>query len=69
MASYTEETRPCPACGKRMIQRASDLVLTSYPPQYPWDWWCGCGHTERGGVTVGQTREQVDRARWEAVNG
>jgi len=58
----------CPECGKKMIQRFTGVVLCTYPAQYPWDWWCGCGHKEKGGVTRGKTEEEIAREEWEALN-
>lgn len=51
-----------------MIQQFDDIVLCSYPPQYPWHWWCGCGNTERGGILRGKTQEQFARESWEEAN-
>ena len=65
------KTKECPKCGKMMIQERSNYVLTSNPPQYPWTWWCGCGHTEAGGVEIPKvtSAQEVLRERWERVNG
>jgi hypothetical protein len=63
------ETKTCPKCGKKMIKRYTNEVLTSYPPQYPWNWWCGgCGHTERGGIERGRSMEDGYQQAWEAAN-
>lgn len=35
----------CPECGKK-IYRRTDVVLTSYPPQYNYE--CDCGWKETG---------------------
>ncbi len=59
----------CPKCNKNMIQRFSHTVLLNYPPQYPWNWWCGCGHTEVGGIERGKTHEEVAMDAWEKANG
>jgi len=61
-------TRICPQCGKRMIKRYEPRMLASYPPQYPWFWWCKCGHTEAGGVDRGMTDEEVHERLWEEAN-
>ena len=66
--AFTEETRVCPRCGKRMIKRYEPRVLASYPPQYPWFWWCKCGHTEEGGIDRGMTNEEVYERLWEEAN-
>lgn len=55
-------------CGKKMIKRSSNIVLTSYPPQYPWYWWCGCGKTREGGVTRGTTEAEIAQRDWERKN-
>ena len=55
-------------CGKLMIQRDEPFVYASDPPQYPWKWWCGCGHTEPGGVRWGMTEGQMARRAWEQAN-
>ncbi len=63
-----EETRQC-RCGKTMIKCDDGIVLTSYPAQYPWHWWCGgCCFREKGGVRQGKTRDQLDQERWDAAN-
>jgi len=64
-----ETHKICPVCGSKMIKRYENYVLTTYPPQYPWYWWCGCGHTEPGGVERGMTAEEIDRIEWEIING
>ena len=58
----------CPNCGKKMIKRYTGQVLTSYPPQYPWYWWCGCGETRDGGIEQGKTEEQLAKEEWEKAN-
>jgi len=63
-----EENKICQKCNSKMIKRSTGVVLTSYPPQYPWYWWCGCGHTERGGVERGKTNEEIAHEEWEKLN-
>jgi hypothetical protein len=60
-------TRPCPSCGARMIRRSSGIALPTDPPQYPWSWWCGCGHAEAGGVERTTTDEEAAMDRWRAA--
>ena len=60
-----DNTKPCPACGKKMIRRNANYVLCTYPPIQPWDWWCACGHTEKGGEERGKTNEEILREQWE----
>jgi hypothetical protein len=61
------ETKPCPQCGKKMIKRYN-RILPSYPPLYPWEWWCGCGHVEEGGCERGSTLEEQSMSLWKAAN-
>lgn len=58
----------CPKCGKNMVKESDGLVLTSYPPQYPWHWKCGCGHVGKAGVDRGLTQDQMFMNQWNAVN-
>jgi len=67
-ATLIEEGPKCPKCGMKMIKRYEGYVLTLYPAQYPWYWWCGCGHTEEGGIEVGETEPQSARKEWEILN-
>lgn len=59
----------CSQCSKDMIKRYHHTVLLTNPPQYPWYWWCGCGHTEAGGIERGQTADEAYREIWEKANG
>jgi hypothetical protein len=63
-----DEARVCSVCGKVMIKRDTGVALMSYPAQYPWDWWCGCGHTEPGGVRWGKTEVEMAQNEWEQAN-
>ena len=58
----------CPQCGKRMVRWGTGVVLLSYPPQYPWNWRCGCGHREFGGVERGTTEDEQFMAAWHDAN-
>ena len=51
-----------------MVVKYSSVVLMTYPAQYPWDWWCGCGYTEKGGIEGDSTYESIAREEWERVN-
>ena len=64
----SEDAKVCPKCGKSMIRWATGEVLLSYPAQYPWEWRCGCGNRERGGIERGKTEGEIFREAWEAVN-
>lgn len=69
LTSVTDDsTKPCSSCGKRMVRRYANFVLATYPAQYPWSWWCSCGHTEYGGVDRGVTAEELLRIDWEQAN-
>lgn len=61
-------SKACPECGKLMIRRWTGTELLTYPPGYPWYWWCGCGHEEEGGVERAKTEEEIARKEWEALN-
>lgn len=58
-------TKECPKCERRMIKAPTGVCLMTSPVQYPWDWWCACGHTEEGGVEREATIEEERRKRWE----
>lgn len=59
----------CPLCAMKMIKRRTNLVLTSNPLQYPWEWWCGgCDVYSAGGVDRGKTEEEGWREAWQAEN-
>ena len=61
-------TKECPKCKAQMIQRYENIVYCTYPPQHPWNWWCGCGHTETGGVERGITEEESYLREWRGKN-
>ncbi len=63
-----DKVRRCPKCGKKMIKRYENRVLATYPPRYPWYWWCKCGHTEEGGFDIGLTIEDFYDKMWEVEN-
>ena len=62
------ETKTCPKCGKRMIRRYRNYALATYPLQRPWDWWCGCGYGEEGGVERELTLDEMAQREWEMIN-
>jgi len=62
------ETKPCPSCGKLMIRCYANYILCTYPPQHPYDWWCGCGHSEAGGVERCELPKNTLMRQWEAAN-
>lgn len=63
-----EKTMQCKKCKKKMIKRYEDYMLTSYPAQSPWYWWCKCGHRENGGIERGTTTEELMIEQWERAN-
>ena len=60
----------CPKCEKKMVKRYAEAILLSSPPKHPWDWFCGCGYRETGGMDIGGLVGD-DRAiqEWKRVNG
>ncbi len=61
-------TKPCPKCNKKMIVLWQGQMMCSNPPQQRWYWWCGCGHSECGGVHVYRDTSPSIKERWEAAN-
>lgn len=52
-------------CGKWMIEEAV-AVLTSYPGQTQYRWWCGgCGATKQGRREAHQSHESIRMRQWE----
>lgn len=58
----------CEKCGKWAIKQSTGIVLTSYPPQYPMMWKCGCGWSTSAGTIRGTTEEEVFNKQWEEAN-
>ena len=58
----------CPNCGKKMIKVGTGIVLTSYPPQYPQTWWCGCGHEEPAETLTEKTEYHLNLEEWNKIN-
>ena len=68
MNETSEQTKPCPVCGKNMIEVMSPFVLDIMPPIYSFDWCCyGCGHEEHSRNWREEYRD-LDRERWERAN-
>lgn len=58
----------CPKCNANMIKNYRDYILTSNPPQLPWDWYCGgCKASEYGGREMGKSDDQILQETWEAA--
>ena len=62
------DTQICSKCGKKMIKISTGITLTSYPPQYPQKYWCGCGHEEPAETVMGTTPEQENMNLWKDAN-
>ena len=62
------EGKVCPKCQKQMIRRDLGYAYATDPPQYPWEWWCGCGHREAGGVRIDPTDDQMALDEWKRAN-
>ena len=56
----------CPQCGRQMTKRYEDRVLLTDPPQYPWYWWCRCGHVEVGGMDRERRGDEEVYFTWDA---
>jgi hypothetical protein len=57
-------------CGKKMIKRDTDRMLTTYPPKVIWVWWCGnCGSSKEGGAwAVVGLGDDYWKCQWEKEN-
>ncbi len=62
------ETTICENCGKKAIKMSTGIVLTSYPPQYPMIYKCGCGWTKEAEIVRGQTEEEMFQENWNNIN-
>lgn len=67
VADVPAEPMPCDKCGKNMIRRYTGQMMTSYPPQEPWVWWCACGMQKPGGVIVEKSQDELAKAAWNAA--
>jgi ribosomal protein S27AE len=67
---YTNPTKICPKCGKKMIMALEALERTSAPPCKYWDWWCGCGYKEKfvGLLTYDVPSDNYWYGEWLAAN-
>lgn len=68
----TSETKVCPTCGSRMVERRRPWLLLTFPAQEEFYWWCGCGHEELGRrrtlLGTGEDEDSAARAQWERLN-
>ena len=64
-----DRTKPCDRCGKRMIRHDTERQVSDSPPQYVWEWWCGCGWREWGGVLMMNSNKGYLQKQWERANG
>lgn len=56
--------KTCPNCGKRMIKWGMDIGSTW--EQWVWEWRCGCGHTESGGIAKTKTNDDMFLRMWKS---
>jgi len=57
----------CPECDSNMVKQYGGVVLLTCPPKYGYDWYCGCGHKEDGGLEEGFTPKTTHEL-WEEAN-
>lgn len=62
------DTETCSKCGSNMIKDYHDIYMPSNPPQYPYDWRCGCGFKKSGGVERGKSEDEKFMERWNDAN-
>jgi len=70
LATLVEEGPRCPKCGMKMVKRydrRTELYSSVMRNQQVWYWWCGCGHTEEGGIEPSEG--ECAREEWKAING
>lgn len=61
----TMPTKQC-ACGKLMIKRSTGHILSTHPPQFPMQWWCGgCGKTENSETIKSRREDAIIYEQWE----
>jgi hypothetical protein len=63
-----EGTKVCPKCSAFMLKRCTGNVLLSYPPKYPRQRRCGCGHREPADCYVPLSEEQQFMDDWKKIN-
>lgn len=66
LATLIEEGPKCSKCGMKMVRCYENWE--SCQTQRPWCWWCGCGHTEEGGIEQYKTEAQSARDEWNMLN-
>ena len=60
--------KACPRCGRFMVEKQSDVIYLTNPPQYDLTWWCGCGYQEFAGRVYEESSEQRLKEEWEKIN-
>ena len=50
-----------------MIKRYVECIFPTYPPKYPYYWWCGCGYREEGGADE-EIDESLYKEIWKIIN-
>lgn len=72
MMSLPTDTKECCRCHKQMIPAWTGEVKLMTPPRRSWDWWCGCGRRQAGGMVTDPDLYERMRAenleRWRAAN-
>ena len=63
-----DDKRLCPQCSQYMILTETGITLTSYPPQHPQIWWCGCGYTASARNRYEKTQEELRHDAWKQAN-
>ncbi len=60
----------CEQCGAVMVKWYPSFAYATDPPQYPYRWWCGCGHDVAGGVDRADRPNKLDELRlaWRLAN-
>lgn len=63
------DPKPCPSCGKLMLIVSTGALRASNPVQSQYEWFCGCGHRERGPWLREKTADQLCMEAWRKLNG
>lgn len=55
----------CPKCGSIMVEKPSEKLYLTDPPQWDCVMWCNCGYTEDRGRIIGKTKEELLKETWD----
>ena len=60
----------CHECGSKMVKKYDNVILTTYPAQRTFTWWCSCGASASGGTEPfpSQNEEELLLDEWEEEN-